>query len=117
MTDGDLATHAIIKSPNSIKTGDYIGMKFNKLVAIQTLTFAWEHANPRDTFSKAEVQYQDENDNWVTLKEPLCRNESFLSLKISKSRPGSSHDCDSRPREHLVCSSEIAVNRPVEKSS
>ncbi|RAG59507.1 hypothetical protein DN490_32415, partial [Burkholderia multivorans] len=80
VTDGDLATHAIIKSPNSIKTGDYIGMKFNKPVAIQTLTFAMgTQANPRDTFSKAEVQYQDENDNWVTLKEPsYVGNESLL---------------------------------------
>ena len=24
VTDGDLGTHALIKSPNSIKTGDYI---------------------------------------------------------------------------------------------
>ncbi|MBS6121041.1 MAG: beta-N-acetylglucosaminidase domain-containing protein, partial [Streptococcus salivarius] len=27
VTDGDLGTHALIKSPNSIKTGDYIGLK------------------------------------------------------------------------------------------
>ena len=44
VTDGDLATHAIIKSPNSIKTGDYIGMKFNKPVSIQTLTFCYGNA-------------------------------------------------------------------------
>ncbi len=83
VTDGDLATHAIIKSPNSIKTGDYIGMKFNKPVSIQTLTFAMgTQANPNDTFSKAEVQYQDENDNWVTLKEPsYVGNESLLKFE------------------------------------
>ena len=41
------------------KTGDYIGMKFNKPIAIQTLTFAMgTQANPHGTFSKAEVQYQ-----------------------------------------------------------
>ena len=41
VTDGDLATHALIKSPNSIKTGDYIGMKFNKPVDIQTFDLCY----------------------------------------------------------------------------
>ena len=52
VTDGDLGTHALIKSPNSIQTGDYIGLKFNKAVPIQNLTFAMgTQANPRDTLT------------------------------------------------------------------
>ena len=96
VTDGDLATHALIKSPNSIKTGDYIGMKFNKPVDIQTLTFAMgTQANPRDTFSKAEVQYQDEKDNWVSLKEPTyVGNESLVQFEnLNIKAKSSTYDC------------------------
>ena len=119
VTDGDLATHAIIKSPNSIKTGDYIGMKFNKPVAIQTLTFAMgTQANPRDTFSKAEVQYQDENDNWVTLKEPsYVGNESLLKFENLNIKAKAVRMIATADRENTwFAVQEIAVNRPVEKA-
>ena len=119
VTDGDLATHALIKSPNSIKTGDYIGMKFNKPVAIQNLTFAMgTQANPRDTFSKAEVQYQDEKDNWVSLKEPTyVGNESLvqfenLNIKAKAVRMIATEDRD----DTWFAVREIAVNRPVENT-
>ena len=119
VTDGDLATHAIIKSPNSIKTGDYIGMKFNKPVAIQTLTFAMgTQANPRDTFSKAEVQYLDENDNWVTLKEPsYVGNESLLKFENLNIKAKAVRMIATADRENTwFAVQEIAVNRPVEKA-
>ena len=119
VTDGDLATHAIIKSPNSIKTGDYIGMKFNKPVAIQTLTFAMgTQANPRDTFSKAEVQYLDENDNWVTLKEPsYVGNESLLKFENLTIKAKAVRMIATENRENTwFAVQEIAVNRPVEKA-
>ena len=119
VTDGDLVTHAIIKSPNSIKTGDYIGMKFNKPVAIQTLTFAMgTQANPRDTFSKAEVQYQDENDNWVTLKEPsYVGNESLLKFENLNIKAKAVRMIATADRENTwFAVQEIAVNRPVEKA-
>ena len=119
VTDGDLATHALIKSPNSIKTGDYIGMKFNKPVAIQNLTFAMgTQSNPSDTFSKAEVQYQDEKDNWVSLKEPAyVGNESLvqfenLNIKAKAVRMIATEDRDNT----WFAVREIAVNRPVENA-
>ena len=85
VTDGDLGTHALIKSPNSIQTGDYIGLKFNKAVPIQNLTFAMgTQANPRDTFNNAKVEYLNENDEWVTLSEPsYTGNEPLLKFEIS----------------------------------
>ena len=119
VTDGDLATHAIIKSPNSIKTGDYIGMKFNKPVDIQTLTFAMgTQANPRDTFSKAEVQYLDENDNWVTLKEPnYVGNESLLKFENLNIKAKAVRMIATEDRGNTwFAVQEIAVNRPVEKA-
>ena len=119
VTDGDLATHAIIKSPNSIKTGDYIGMKFNKPVDIQTLTFAMgTQANPRDTFSKAEVQHLDENDNWVTLKEPsYVGNESLLKFENLTIKAKAVRMIATADRENTwFAVQEIAVNRPVEKA-
>lgn len=119
VTDGDLATHAIIKSPNSIKKGDYIGMRFNKPVAIQTLTFAMgTQANPRDTFSKAEVQYQDENDNWITLKEPsYVGNESLLKFENLTIKAKAVRMIATADRENTwFAVQEIAVNRPVEKA-
>ena len=119
VTDGDLATHAIIKSPNSIKTGDYIGMKFNKPIAIQTLTFAMgTQANPNDTFSKAEVQYLDENDNWVTLKEPsYVGNESLLKFENLNIKAKAVRMIATADRENTwFAVQEIAVNRPVEKA-
>ena len=119
VTDGDLATHALIKSPSSIKTGDYIGMKFNKPVDIQTLTFAMgTQANPRDTFSKAEVQYLDENDNWVTLKEPsYVGNESLLKFENLHIKAKAVRMVATEDRENTwFAVQEIAVNRPVEKA-
>ncbi|MBH0216525.1 discoidin domain-containing protein, partial [Listeria monocytogenes] len=109
----------IIKSPNSIKTGDYIGMKFNKPVAIKTLTFAMgTQANPNDTFSKAEVQYLDENDNWVTLKEPsYVGNESLLKFENLTIKAKAVRMIATADRENTwFAVQEIAVNRPVEKA-
>ena len=119
ITDGDLATHALIKSPNSIKTGDYIGMKFNKPVAIQNLTFAMgTQANPSDTFSKAEVQYQDEKDNWVSLKEPAyVGNESLVQFENLNIKAKAVRMIATEDRYNTwFAVREIAVNRPVENS-
>ena len=117
VTDGDLSTHALIKSPNSIQTGDYIGLKFNKAVPIHTLTFAMgTQANPRDTFNNAKVEYLNENDQWVALtdphytgNEPLLQFEN-LNLNAKAVRMVATSDRDNT----WFAVREIAVNRPVE---
>ena len=117
VTDGDLGTHALIKSPNSIKTGDYIGLKFNKAVPLQNLTFAMgTQANPRDTFNNAKVEYLNENDEWVTLSEPsYTGNESLLKYEKLNIRAKAVRMIATSDRDNTwFAVREIAVNRPVE---
>ena len=117
VTDGDLGTHALIKSPNSIKTGDYIGLKFNKAVPLQNLTFAMgTQANPRDTFNSAKVEYLNENDEWVTLSEPsYTGNESLIKYEKLNIRAKAVRMIATSDRDNTwFAVREIAVNRPVE---
>ena len=117
VTDGDLGTHALIKSPNSIKTGDYIGLKFNKAVPLQNLTFAMgTQANPRDTFNNAKVEYLNENDEWVTLSEPsYTGNEPLLKYEKLNIRAKAVRMIATSDRYNTwFAVREIAVNRPVE---
>ena len=117
VTDGDLGTHALIKSPNSIKTGDYIGLKFNKAVPLQNLTFAMgTQANPRDTFNNAKVEYLNENDEWVTLSEPsYTGNESIIKYEKLNIRAKAVRMIATSDRDNTwFAVREIAVNRPVE---
>ena len=117
VTDGDLGTHALIKSPNSIKTGDYIGLKFNKAVPLQNLTFAMgTQANPRDTFNSAKVEYLNENDEWVTLSEPsYTGNESLIKYEKLNIRAKAVRMIATSDRDNTwFAIREIAVNRPVE---
>ena len=115
--DGDLGTHALIKSPNSIKTGDYIGLKFNKAIPLQNLTFAMgTQANPRDTFNNAKVEYLNENDEWVTLSEPsYTGNEPLLKYEKLNIRAKAVRMIATSNRDNTwFAVREIAVNRPVE---
>ena len=117
VTDGDLGTHALIKSPNSIQTGDYIGLKFNKAVPIQNLTFAMgTQANPRDTFNNAKVEYLNENDEWVTLSEPsYTGNEPLLKFENLNINAKAVRMIATSDRGNTwFAVREIAVNRPVE---
>ena len=117
VTDGDLGTHALIKSPNSIKTGDYIGLKFNKAVPLQNLTFAMgTQANPRDTFNNAKVEYLNENDEWVTLSEPsYTGNESLIKYEKLNIRAKAVRMIATSDRDNTwFAVREIAVNHPVE---
>ena len=117
VTDGDLGTHALIKSPNSIKTGDYIGLKFNKAVPLQNLTFAMgTQANPRDTFNNAKVEYLNENDEWVTLSEPsYTGNESLIKYEKLNIHAKAVRMIATSDRDNTwFAVREIAVNRPVE---
>ena len=117
VTDGDLGTHALIKSPNSIQTGDYIGLKFNKAVPIQNLTFAMgTQANPRDTFNNAKVEYLNENDEWVTLSEPsYTGNEPLLKFENLNINAKAVRMIATSDRANTwFAVREIAVNRPVE---
>ncbi|OFK72036.1 hyaluronoglucosaminidase, partial [Streptococcus sp. HMSC034E03] len=117
VTDGDLGTHALIKSPNSIQTGDYIGLKFNKAVSVQNLTFAMgTQANPRDTFNNAKVEYLNENDEWVTLSEPsYTGNEPLLKFENLNINAKAVRMIATSDRGNTwFAVREIAVNRPVE---
>ncbi|MDY4370493.1 SIALI-17 repeat-containing surface protein [Streptococcus sp. BJSWXB6CM1] len=117
VTDGDLGTHALIKSPNSIQTGDYIGLKFNKAVPVQNLTFAMgTQANPRDTFNNAKVEYLNENDEWVTLSEPsYTGNEPLLKFENLNINAKAVRMIATSDRGNTwFAVREIAVNRPVE---
>ena len=68
-------------------------------------------------FSKAEVQYLDENDNWVTLKEPsYVGNESILKFENLNIKAKAVRMIATADRENTwFAVQEIAVNRPVEK--
>ncbi len=115
--DGDLATHALIKSPGSIKDRWLYRYEIQQTGRYPNLDLAMGTRQIHDTFSKAEVQYLDENDNWVTLKEPsYVWNESILKFENLHIKAKAVRMVVTEDRENTwFAVQEIAVNCPKKK--
>ncbi|OLF49942.1 glycoside hydrolase family 2 [Streptococcus acidominimus] len=115
--DGDLSTHILSSTPNTLATGDYVGLEFNRPVPIHTLGFAMgTAANLRDTFSQAELQYLNEQDEWVVLRDHNYRgNEDTLQLENLSIKAKAVRLIATASKSNTWLGvREIAINRPLE---
>lgn len=65
MLDGNPATEAVFKNPNSISVGDYVGVKYSRAIPVTYVRFdVGTASNANDTFNGSKLQYLDENDEW-----------------------------------------------------
>lgn len=68
MRDGDPATEAVFKNPNSIAVGTYVGVQYNRPISIESVRFEVGTAgNANDTFNDSKLQYMDENGQWTDI--------------------------------------------------
>ena len=120
VTDGDLDTHAIVKTTTVIERDDYVGLRFNKAIKVHTLGFATGTKTADNyTFGNALVEYQNEQGDWVALTSPAYtgreRTLEFTNLDITaqavRMRATAKKD------NAWLAMREIAVNRLLELGS
>ncbi|NQJ21448.1 DUF4982 domain-containing protein [Streptococcus suis] len=116
LTDGDLSTQLIFKNPNTISTGDYVGLEFNKPIQLTSLGFAMGAvSNPRDTFNAAAIEYLNEAGQWVALEgHNFVGNEPVIQLSdLSVTAKAVRMRATSDRSNTWFAVREIAVNRPL----
>ena len=68
LTDGSTSSEVILKSPNSTKAGDYIGITWNHPQKLNSVTFFMgQSGNMRDTFSDGKLQVSTDGHTWTDL--------------------------------------------------
>ena len=84
--DGNASTELVYKSPNSISTGTYVGIKYSKAIDVNHVIFrVGANSNPRDTFLKAKVQYTTDGKNWTDVNDTeydLPNNVELTDLNL-----------------------------------
>ena len=84
--DGNASTELVYKSPNSISTGTYVGIKYSKAIDVNHVIFRMgANSNSRDTFLKAKVQYTTDGKNWTDVNDTeydLPNNVELTDLKL-----------------------------------
>ncbi|MGG7178268.1 beta-N-acetylglucosaminidase domain-containing protein [Clostridium paraputrificum] len=82
LLDKDLKTEVAFKNPNTIAIGDYVGIKYNKEVKINNVTFNMGlNANLADTFKKAKLQYTVDGKEWLDVEGTnFVGNESEITV-------------------------------------
>ncbi|WP_295090164.1 beta-N-acetylglucosaminidase domain-containing protein [uncultured Catenibacterium sp.] len=84
--DGNASTELVYKSPNSIFTGTYVGIKYSKAIDVNHVIFrVGANSNPRDTFLKAKVQYTTDGKNWTDVNDTeydLPNNVELTDLNL-----------------------------------
>lgn len=118
ITDGDLETNILSTTPNSLAAGDFVGLEFDRLIPIHSLGFAMgTSSNLNDTFSQAELQYLNKENQWVSLDNHSYRgNESILTLEDLNIEAKAVRLIATAPKGNTWLGvREIAVNRPLEQ--
>ena len=68
--DNKANTEIVYKTPNTISKGTYVGVTYTKAIDVDRVTFKLgTNSNPKDTFSKAKVQYTTDGKKWVDLDD------------------------------------------------
>lgn len=79
--DGNASTELVYKSPNTISAGTYVGIKYSKAIDVNHVIFRMgANSNPRDTFSKAKVQYTTDGKNWIDINDTIYELPSNVEL-------------------------------------
>jgi|GEM_PF-546981 len=67
--DNTLGTEVIYRNPNTIMTGTYIGVLYEKSLTLNTVRFELGHGtNNADTFGASKAQYTVDGENWVDIE-------------------------------------------------
>jgi beta-N-acetylglucosaminidase./F5/8 type C domain. len=68
LLDNDETTDVVWKNPNSTTAGTYIGIMYNQVIDINSVTFKMGQSNnARDTFDAAKVQYTVDGKEWIDI--------------------------------------------------
>lgn len=68
--DNKANTEIVYKTPNTISKGTYVGVTYTKAIDVDRVTFRLgTNSNPKDTFSKAKVQYTTDGKKWTDLDD------------------------------------------------
>ena len=79
--DGNASTELVYKSPNTISAGTYVGIKYSKAIDVNHVIFRMgANSNPRDTFSKAKVQYTTDGKNWIDINDTIYELPNNVEL-------------------------------------
>lgn len=69
VTDGNLATETVFRTPNSIAKGTYVGLMYNRPIELDTVTFEVGcNSNLGDTFSGGKMQYTVDGTEWIDIE-------------------------------------------------
>lgn len=69
LTDNNENTEIILKNPNTVDVGTYIGLMYSKTIDLQNVTFKMgQSANARDTFASAKLQYTQNGTDWIDIE-------------------------------------------------
>lgn len=69
LTDGDLNTEAVWKTPDSTSIGDYIGILYTQPFTLNSVAFRMgTTANANDTFGGAKLQYTIDGITWTDIE-------------------------------------------------
>lgn len=64
--DGDVSTNAVYKTPNEIKQGDYVGVRFAKSIAVEKIRFVLGAG--KNHFDQGKLQYTEDGTTWRDLE-------------------------------------------------
>lgn len=82
LLDNKLNTEVVFKNPNSISTGTYIGVLYEKPLTINTVRFELGAiANSNDTFTESKAQYTVDGENWLDIEGALYGHVTKVVLK------------------------------------
>lgn len=81
VTDKNLSTEIIVKSPSSIFVGDYVGLQFSKVIDIDNVHFAMgRNGNLNDSFKQSKLQYLNAEGQWIDVEGELEYNNGIVSM-------------------------------------
>ncbi|URN96422.1 MAG: beta-N-acetylglucosaminidase domain-containing protein [Candidatus Pristimantibacillus lignocellulolyticus] len=80
--DNTVGTEVIYKNPNTIMTGTYIGVRYEKSLTFNTVRFELGHAsNNADTFGASKAQYTIDGVNWIDIEGTQYGNINKIVLE------------------------------------
>lgn len=79
MVDGSASTYAQWQSPNSAKTGDYIGVSFSRSILLNDIEFLMSDSatSNKNTFKTVKLQYTEDGKQWVDLNDKTYGNKAI----------------------------------------
>ncbi|AZU64733.1 beta-N-acetylglucosaminidase domain-containing protein [Neobacillus mesonae] len=82
LLDNKPSTEVVFKNPNSISTGTYIGVLYEKPLILNSVRFELgQTGNANDTFTESKAQYTVDGENWMDIEGALYGHVSKVVLE------------------------------------